>query len=65
MINFMDDLLCMSENKTSAQYGNNVVEETTGKKYLQINFEKTSYVVVGKQLVRRKLRAEIEKYHSP
>ena len=57
----MDDIFRLSTNKASAQFGNNVIEEVTGKKSLEINLDKSSYIVIGNKKARKKMRKDLEK----
>ena len=49
----MDDVFRMGENVESAQYANNVMEELVGKKSLKLNFDKSSYVIMGNKKSKR------------
>ena len=56
---FMDDILKMSGNIESAQEGNKIMEELVGQKSLQINLEKSSYLIMGSKKMRRKMALEL------
>ena len=58
---FMDDILKVSENVVSAQNGNRIMEELTGRKSLQINLEKSSYLIMGSKKMRKRMEKELEK----
>ena len=55
----MDDILCMSGNAASAQLANKIMEELTGKKSLQLNKEKSSYIIMGNKKARRNLSSQL------
>ena len=58
---FMDDVFRMGENVESAQYANNVMEELVGKKSLKLNFDKSSYVIMGNKKSKRIMSLQLKK----
>ena len=58
---FVDDVFRMGENVESAQYANNVMEELVGKKSLKLNFDKSSYVIMGNKKCKRIMSSQLKK----
>ena len=58
---FMDDVFRMGENVESTQYANNVMEELVGKKSLKLNFDKSSYVIMGNKKSKRIMSSQLKK----
>ena len=57
----MDDILKSSEDVASAQIANKIMEDLTGKKNLQLNLDKSSFLVIGNKAFRRKVNSQLER----
>ena len=44
-----------------AQYGNDLMEELIGKKNLQLNLDKSSYLIMGNRKKRKLIESKLEK----
>ena len=51
----------MAGHAKSAQYSNDVLEEVTGKKSLNLNNEKSSYLVLSNRKTRNELIRQLKK----
>ena len=50
---FMDNILRMAEGLTSAQYGNNLLEDLMGEKSLDFNTDKSCFLLMGNRGLKR------------
>ena len=57
----MDDIFRMAENVDSAQKANKLLEDLTGKKSLELNLDKSNYMVVGNKKARKGIIRQLEK----
>ena len=58
---YMDDVLRGAESVEDAQYGNDLMEELIGKKNLQLNLDKSSYLIMGNRKKRKLIESKLEK----
>ena len=59
----MDDIFRAAENRDSAQFANNAMEEMVEKKLLSFNNDKSCYTIVGNKASRDKLKSQCDKNH--
>ena len=57
---FMDDIFWMAEDVASAQKANNLLEEMVGKKSLELNFDKSNFMLVGNKKSRKIIMRQLE-----
>ena len=60
-MSFLDDVLRMCEDVDSAQYANDKMETMLGKKSLELNLEKSSFLVIGNKKARKNITAQLKK----
>ena len=58
---YMDDIYRMAEDRKSAQDANDRIVDLVESKLLDLNVDKTNYLVVGNKKARRKLDADMKK----
>ena len=58
---FMDDCLKASDNVEYAQVANNLMENLMGRAGLQLNLEKSCFMIVGSKMSRKKLSEKVKK----
>ena len=58
---FMDDIFRMGENVSSAQRANNLMETIIGKKSLEFNLDKSSFMVMGNKKSRKVINSHLMK----
>ena len=57
---FQDDISRMCDNAASAQHGNELVNHVMESKLLDLNLDKSVYLVVGNNVARQKIAKELE-----
>ena len=60
-LSYMDDLMEMSETVNDAQEANKTIEVFLGRKNLQLNMDKSNYIIIGGSKERRKMKKELQK----
>ena len=58
---WMDDILRMATTTANAQFGNNLIDKIVGNKGLELNLDKSTFIVMGGQKARKKIKNQIEK----
>ena len=58
---FMDDIEKLSNSVEAAQYGNDKMEELVGRKKLQLNIDKSGFLIMGNKKARKTIESQLVK----
>ena len=58
---FMDDILKVGESLQSIQKANVLMEDMMGRSGLELNLEKTSFIIMGNNQKRKKIQKQIDR----
>ena len=60
-VRFMDDILRMAENVVSSQNAIKLFKELVGKKSLELNLDKSNFMIIGNKKSSKKLMKQVKK----
>ena len=59
---FQDDILRATDNVESLQYGNDLIAHVMNDKLLNLNLDKSKFMIVGSEKVTKTLRDEVKRF---